>query len=85
MLKFDYLIKDENGIHARPAGLLVKEASKYNSEINIELKDKMANAKKIFSLMSLGIKKNDLITITVNGTDEATAFEALKIFMHQNL
>ena len=85
MLKFDYLIKDENGIHARPAGLLVKEASKYNSEINIELKDKMANAKKIFSLMSLGIKKNDLITITVNGIDEATAFEALKIFMHQNL
>ena len=45
----------------------------------------MANAKKIFSLMSLGIKKNDLITITVNGIDEATAFEALKIFMHQNL
>ncbi len=85
MTKFDYQIKDENGIHARPAGLLVKEASKYSSVITIEHNGKKADAKKIFALMSLGIKKNDLITVSFDGEDEKAACESLKAFLCENL
>ena len=56
MKKFNFTIKDENGIHARPAGLLVKEANKFSSQIEISSNGKTADAKKIFALMSLGVK-----------------------------
>ena len=55
MEKFSYRVKDPAGIHARPAGIIVKEASKYNSDIKIYANEKEADAKKIFAVMSLGI------------------------------
>ena len=80
MNKFTYTITDKDGIHARPAGMLVKEASKFDSEITIEAKGNTANAKKIFSVMSLGV-----ITVTVEGSDEATAMTAMEEFIKENL
>ena len=47
MKKFEYVIKDEVGIHARPAGLLVKEAKKYQSKVSITKDGKSAEATKI--------------------------------------
>ena len=85
MNKFTYTIKDKDGIHARPAGLLVKEASKYDCEITIELGRNTANAKKIFSVMSLGAKYDDEITITSEGSDEDEAMTALESFIKENL
>ncbi len=85
MNKFTYTIKDKDGIHARPAGMLVKEASKFNSEITIESKGNKANAKKIFSVMSLGAKYDDEITLTAEGSDEAEAMTALENFIKENL
>ena len=67
MNKFTYTITDKDGIHARPAGMLVKEASKFSSDISIEAKGNTADAKKIFSVMTLGVKYDDEITITANG------------------
>ena len=85
MKEFSYMIKDKLGIHARPAGLLVKTAEKFDSEINITLGDKFANAKKIFAIMSMGIHEGDKILITASGSDEEKAIKAMKKFFEENL
>ena len=85
MKEFHYVIKDELGIHARPAGLLVKEAGKYQSEIKIKKGEKEADAKRIFSVMGLACKCADEITIITEGTDEAEAIQALEEFFKANL
>ena len=85
MKKFNFTIKDENGIHARPAGLLVKEANKFSSQIEISSNGKTADAKKIFALMSLGVKNNTEILVEINGIDEDKAYESLKVFFKNNL
>jgi len=85
MHSFNYVITDPVGIHARPAGLLVQEAKKFTSAITLEAKGKKADVKRIFALMSLGIKQNDTIVVKVEGTDEAQAATALQNFLINNL
>ncbi len=85
MKKFTHTITDPNGLHARPAGLLVKEAAKYNSLITIECNGKTGDAKRIFAVMGLGVKSGDTITVTVEGTDEETALVQLEDFFKANL
>ena len=55
MKNFNYVIKDEVGIHARPASELVKEAKKYSSTITLTKGDKSAVATKLMAVMSLGV------------------------------
>lgn len=85
MKEFSYTIKDEIGIHARPAGLLVKEASKFKSDITIMTKGKNADAKKLFSVMSLTAKSGDVIKVSIFGDDEDSAEFTLKKFFEENL
>jgi phosphocarrier protein HPr len=85
MSKFTYVIKDEVGIHARPAGLLVKEAKKYASAVTLEVNGKKADAKKLMAVMTLGAKTGQELTVTVEGTDEAEAARALQVFLEENL
>ncbi|MGI6778874.1 MAG: HPr family phosphocarrier protein [Acetivibrionales bacterium] len=85
MKSFDYIITDKIGIHARPAGLMVKEASKYSSRITLKNGDKSGDAKKIFTIMGLGAKKGDRITVEVEGDDEAQATLAMEVFLKNNL
>ncbi len=80
MKTFRYKIKDALGIHARPAGQLVQEAQKYNSEIIIEKDGKTANLKKVLMLMGLNVKCGDDISVTVSGADENTAAPMLEAF-----
>lgn len=85
MKRFTYKIKDEIGMHARPAGLLAKKAAEFKSNITIELNSKKADAKRLFALMGLNAVHNDTITITILGEDEEEAENALKIFLSKNL
>jgi len=85
MKEFTYKICDKIGIHARPAGLLVKKASEFQSEIMIFKDDKQADAKKIFAVMGLGVKKDDTVRIQVSGSDEEVAVEQLESFFRNNL
>ena len=86
MKEFQYKIKDGVGIHARPAGLLVKEAEKFLSDIQIKmLDDRSADAKRLFALMGLGAAKNDVITVSISGEDEEVAAAAIKVFLEKNL
>ncbi len=85
MLEFKYTIKNSNGMHARPAGVLVKEATKFECDITINAKGKTADAKKIFSLMTLGVKYDDDITVIFNGKDEKEAYSHLESHFKNNL
>lgn len=85
MKNFDFTVNDPVGIHARPAGLLVKEASKYASVVSITKNGKSADAKRIMALMSLGVKQGDTVTVTVEGEDENSAAESIESFMKENL
>ena len=85
MRTFEYTITDEVGIHARPAGLLVKEAKNYDSVIKVTKDGKSAEAKKLMALMGLGVKKGDTVTVSVEGGDEDTVEEKMEEFFRNNL
>lgn len=85
MKSFEYTITDPIGIHARPAGMLVKEAKNYASSVTIFKEDRKADAKKLMVLMGLGVKCGDVIRVEVEGADEDSAFEALEQFFKEQL
>ncbi len=85
MKQFIYTIKDELGLHARPAGLLVKKAGSFKSNIQITKNNKSADGKRILGIMSLGIKQNEEVTVTIEGEDEVQAALELEEFFKNNL
>lgn len=85
MREFVYKLTDENGLHARPAGLFVKAASQFSSEITVSTENKSANGKKIFSVMQLGAKCGDLLKVQIDGSDEEVAAASLEKFLKENL
>lgn len=78
MISKKYTVITETGIHARPATLLVQEASKYKSDIQLEYNNKQVNVKSIMGVMSLGIGLNAQFTITAEGDDQAEAIEGIE-------
>ena len=86
MKKFEYTITDPVGIHARPAGLLVKAAKALDSTITIEKAGGgSASATKLMALMGLGIKQGDTISVTIEGGSEDTNAAAMEQFFKDNL
>lgn len=85
MEQFQYTISDDLGIHARPAGLLVRLAMGYRSDLQIARNDKQASLKKIFTVMGLNVKCGDTVTVCASGDDEQQAIAALHNFFHQHL
>lgn len=85
MESFSYVIKDPLGIHARPAGMLVKKAGEFSSELFIEKSGKKADMKRLISVMSLCVKSGDTVTVTANGVDEKKACDGLKSYFENNL
>ena len=77
MIKGDVVLQNETGLHARPASIFVKEASKFKSEIKLFKDEKEYNAKSIMGLLSMGAAKGEKITIQANGEDEETAVKTL--------
>ncbi len=70
MNNFEYTIKDENGIHARPAGLIAKKAKELGGNIILECKGKTVDPSKLLSLMSMGIGQGDTVKLSApQGTD----------------
>ncbi|HWQ77569.1 MAG TPA: HPr family phosphocarrier protein [Anaerovoracaceae bacterium] len=85
MKSFEYVIKEEVGIHARPASLLVKAATAYNSRITIEKAGKKADVKSLLTVMALGVKYGDKVTFFIEGGDEALAAKELETFCKKTL
>lgn len=78
MVEKQYKVIAETGIHARPATLLVQTASRFNSDIQLEYKEKKVNLKSIMGVMSLGIGQGADFKIIVEGNDEHAALQALE-------
>ena len=85
MKSFSYTVKDELGIHARPAGMLVKEVKNFKSKVTLEKDGKVIDATRLMAVMGMGVKKDQTVTITVEGADEDAAYDALKSFFETNL
>ena len=85
MQQFTYTITDPIGIHARPAGLLVKAAKALDSAVTIQKGDKGVSATKLMNVMGMGIKQGDQITVTIEGGDEEGSRKAMEQFFQENL
>lgn len=85
MKSFSYTVKDELGIHARPAGMLVKEVKNFQSKVTLEKDGKSVDASRLMAVMGIGVKKDQTVTVTVEGDDEDAACDAIKAFFETNL
>ena len=86
MKSFAYTITDPVGIHARPAGLLVKEIKGHTgSSVTITKGEKSVSAHRLIALMKMGVKQGDTVKVTVEGGDEETAATAIEAFFRANL
>lgn len=85
MRSFAYVITDKAGIHARPAGTVVKTAQKFASDILIKKGEKEADAKKLMQVMALGAKYGEEITVEVSGDDEETACPVVEAVFREQL
>jgi phosphocarrier protein HPr len=72
-----FTIKNEEGMHARPAGAFVKVANEFKSAVEVRANGMTKNGKSIMGLMSLGLAKDAEITLVVSGEDEAAAMDRL--------
>ena len=77
MKEFIYIIKDPNGLHARPAGKLASLAKRFSCDIRVKTNQKEADCKRLLSLMSLGAIAGTSLTFTLAGDDEQEALSAL--------
>ncbi len=85
MKEFKYVITDELGLHARPAGQLVKAASGYTSDVKLTVNGTTVDAKRIMGVMRLAAKKGHEMTVTCSGVDEEKAASELEAFVKANL
>ena len=85
MKEFQYTVTDACGIHARPAGLLVKTVKGFASSATLEKDGKSCDMRKLMALMGMGVKQGDEVTGQVEGPVEDAACEALEKFFQENL
>lgn len=85
MKTFTYTITDQLGIHARPAGLLVKAVTPFKSKITLSTAEKQVDARRIMAVMGLGAKQGTVLTVSVEGEDEELASKAIEEFLKANL
>lgn len=85
MKEFTYTIKDELGIHARPAGMLVKCAKGCASCIRISKGGKTAEATRLMAVMGMAVKQGDTVKVVVEGEQEEEDYAAIHRFFEENL
>ncbi len=78
MKKWEYKVTNPQGLHARPAGLLVREARKYVSRVLLESGGKRADARDLMELMDLDVRCGGTVVVTVSGEDEEAASQGIR-------
>ncbi|MCR5603545.1 MAG: HPr family phosphocarrier protein [Lachnospiraceae bacterium] len=78
MTGFTYHIKAAEGLHALPAAAFVKQAGDFPGSAVLTCKGRSVDAKRVMHVMSLGIKQNDVIEVSLNGDGEDEAASKLK-------
>lgn len=77
-------VKNEVGLHARPATYFIQKANEFKSGIWVEKEERRVNAKSLLGVLSLGIVKGTAITVIADGADETEAVEALVALINNN-
>ena len=85
MKEFKHVINDPMGLHARPAGMLVKACAGFASTVTVTAPTGKADAKRLMGVMRLAAKQGRELTITVEGADEDAAAAQLQAFLAENL
>ena len=85
MKEFTHVINDPLGLHARPAGMLVKACAGYASAVTITAPTGKADAKRLMAVMRLAVKQGMELTVAVDGADEDKAAAELQAFLQANL
>lgn len=85
MKEFTYVIQDALGLHARPAGMLVKAVAGYQCSVTLTAPTGKADAKRLMAVMRLAAKQGMELTVTCDGADEEKAATELKAFLEANL
>ncbi len=85
MKEFKHVIQDPLGLHARPAGMLVKACAGYASSVTVTAPTGKADAKRLMAVMRLAAKQGMELTVTVDGADEDKAASELQAFLQENL
>ena len=85
MKEFVHVINDPLGLHARPAGMLVKACAGYASSVTITAPTGKADAKRLMAVMRLAAKQGMELTVTCEGADEEAAAAGLQAFLKENL
>ena len=85
MKECQYTVKDACGIHARPAGLLVKVVKGFSSTATLEKNGKTCDLRKLMALMGRGVKQGETVTVKVEGEDEEAAAAAIQQFLTENV
>ncbi len=79
----EFEVLNENGLHARPAAMLVDTASRYACEIELENKGHFASAKSILSVMTIEACSGAIVRVRAKGADAHHAMEALALLFEQ--
>ena len=82
---FFHTIKDPAGLHARPAGALVRLAKQYKCAITVSAGERSAGADNVIRVMSLGAKQGTRLKLAAHGEDAPEALAALRAFLRENL
>lgn len=85
MYELEIVLMNELGLHARPASIVAKQASKFNSHITLFKDGKEYNAKSIINILSMEASKGDRLKIVANGDDESKAVEELRIIIEKDI
>lgn len=80
MKEFCFTIKDERGIHARPAAMLAASLKHVKSVVYLQANGKTADACKLMDIMRLGVRQGNRVTVKVEGIDEDSVITQLKEF-----
>lgn len=83
MITREVKVKNSTGLHARPATMIVQKAASFKSSLSIEVNGKKGNLKSMISILSLGIAKDNLVTVTATGEDQEIALKEIADFIER--
>lgn len=72
------------GLHLRPASELCKMTLEYPCKITLQVKNKIANAKSVLSVLAACIRYKDEVKVCCDGEREEEALEAVVLFLQEN-
>ena len=84
MVSKEIVVRNQVGLHARPATFFIQKANEFKSTVWIEKDERKVNAKSLLGVLSLGITKGTTVTITADGADEKETVDKLANLVQSN-